>query len=135
MEENATGSRLSNDLNDFLLNCCEDSNKSKTSEQIKSPLNTPDLNVFSTSSPLFQTTKFIPTFQFNASNKDPELPSQADYKWSRTNTINPSLIEFFEKKAAKWSSYSMNLVDAHCHFDMLFMKYYMFNYLVLKFIL
>lgn len=32
------------------------------------------------------------------------------------------LIKYFEDKSAQWKNYANNLVDSHCHFDMLFYK-------------
>ena len=36
--------------------------------------------------------------------------------------VKDDLKRFFEKKALKWKSYHKNLIDTHCHFDMLFNK-------------
>jgi hypothetical protein len=33
------------------------------------------------------------------------------------------LTKFFEMKSSEWKNYSKNLVDTHCHFDMLFSRY------------
>ena len=36
--------------------------------------------------------------------------------------VKEDLRLFFEKKAVKWKDYGMNMVDSHCHFEMLFSK-------------
>lgn len=41
---------------------------------------------------------------------------------SRSFYVKDDLRRFFEKKALKWKNYHKNLVDSHCHFDMLFNK-------------
>ena len=34
-----------------------------------------------------------------------------------------SLVKYFKKKSTEWAPYRRNLIDSHCHFDMLFDKY------------
>lgn len=41
---------------------------------------------------------------------------------SRSFYVKDDLRRFFEKKALRWKNYHKNLVDSHCHFDMLFNK-------------
>lgn len=43
-------------------------------------------------------------------------------KWTSKRSIEPSLVEFFKKKSFEWDKYTNNLVDSHCHFEMLFSK-------------
>jgi hypothetical protein len=42
----------------------------------------------------------------------------------RANAFLPSvrLLDFFKKKSLEWKSFNRNLVDSHCHFDMMFAK-------------
>lgn len=46
-------------------------------------------------------------------------------KYNRTYEYflpNTQLVDYFRKKSIEWSEMSKNLVDTHCHFDMLFTK-------------
>lgn len=45
-----------------------------------------------------------------------------DDVYTKSFYVKDDLRKFFEKKALKWKSYHKNLVDSHCHFDMLFNK-------------
>lgn len=62
-----------------------------------------------------------------------DSPTTGAYTWSWNNNkekeFGPSdaLVEYFKKKSTEWAPYRRNLIDSHCHFDMLFDKYVIKN--------
>lgn len=50
-----------------------------------------------------------------------ECCSKEDF-FEEPNIISKQLINYFKQKSFEWKNFSNNLVDTHCHFDMLFPK-------------
>ena len=50
--------------------------------------------------------------------------TQWEQRESRRSPESPNeeLIRFTQEKAKEWKTYPMNLIDTHCHFDMLFSR-------------
>lgn len=124
---------------DFSLNCCEDLNSSslrslnddESSSSAAAMTSAASLPTTAESSPLVMTSsskKLSLVPEWRGGETSVSSVAFDESKWantlaaSRKHSIEPSLVEFFKKKSAEWADYSMNLVDSHCHFDMLFMK-------------
>ena len=45
-----------------------------------------------------------------------------DFNMNHTVYVNNELKQFFEYKSLQWKNFNNNLIDTHCHFDMLFKK-------------
>lgn len=104
-------------MDDFSLSCCEELNSVSQSDQ---SLNEPSSFSRVNSSPVVTgTTK--PTREL-AGEREVISAGFDENKWATKRTIEPSLVEFFRKKSFQWADCSMNLVDSHCHFDLLFGK-------------
>jgi hypothetical protein len=52
--------------------------------------------------------------------------SYQDFSDNYETLVKSKLIKFFKMKSLEWKNYSKNLVDTHCHFDMLFSRYFFY---------
>lgn len=148
LKKNAADDSQADATGDYsLLNCCEEedntNNNDPHEEEESSSWRDSSLNdsnqssvwhslpVSSSNSPHLTSTRPPPLY--NVTFVDPANASKVsstafdENKWSTSRRsvggAEPSLVEFFKKKSLKWNEYSKNLVDSHCHFDMLFSKF------------
>ncbi len=96
-----------------LKNCCDDTTDSSSTESTK----------LSSNSKIKERLKSF--------TKADSLPVLNDISVEKNVKLTDELCKFFADKSIEWKEYSNNLVDSHCHIEMLFYKY---SYFFFKFL-